>query len=234
MKTTINIQEVWNELKNTYIKYLKTGVPLYSKHLEDERAELFNINGNNTSIWLNPIIELMPHYEVGKTISQLEKENIISKIAADYFRNTGLVTDKNNKEYTLYKHQVTSLDSVVNNNKHLLITTGVSSGKTESFLLPLLYNILLQKQSTTNSVMKGIILYPLNALVEDQMSRLRKALEYTKLKDFYNRYNINAITFARYTGRTPNSDNDVIGKELVNQWKSVSESKDYDQNMLLN
>ncbi len=232
MKTTINIQEVWNELKNTYIKYLKTGVPLYSKHLEDERAELFNINGNNTSIWLNPIIELMPHYEVGKTISQLEKENIISKIAADYFRNTGLVTDKNNKEYTLYKHQVTSLDSVVNNNKHLLITTGVSSGKTESFLLPLLYNILLQKQSTTNSVMKGIILYPLNALVEDQMSRLRKALEYTKLKDFYNRYNINAITFARYTGRTPNSDNDVIGKELVNQWKSVSESKDYNKEEL--
>lgn len=233
MKRTINIQSVWNELKNTYIKYLKTGVPLYSKHLEDERAELFNISSNdNTSIWLNPIIELMPHYEAGQTISQLEKNNIISKTAADFFRYTGLVTDKNNNEYTLYKHQVTSLDSVVNHNKHLLITTGVSSGKTESFLLPLLHNILLQKKNTTNNVMKGIILYPLNALVEDQMSRLRKALEYNKLKDFYNTYNINAITFARYTGRTPNSNNDAIGKELVNQWKSVSESNDYNKEEL--
>ena len=87
MKRMINIQSVWNELKNTYIKYLKTGVPLYSKHLEDERAQLFNISSNdNTSIWLNPIIELMPHYEAGQTISQLEKNNIISKTAADFFR----------------------------------------------------------------------------------------------------------------------------------------------------
>lgn len=39
---------------------------------------------------------------------------------------------------------------------------------------------------TRTAAMRAIILYPMNALVEDQLSRLRKALDSDVIRDLYN------------------------------------------------
>lgn len=54
------------------------------------------------------------------------------------------------------------------------------------------------------AAMRALILYPLNALVEDQLARLRDGLDSTAARAWLqtNRHG-NAFTFGRYTGRTP-------------------------------
>ena len=52
--------------------------------------------------------------------------------------------------------------------------------------------------------LRALILYPLNALVEDQLRRLRKALEAPPVHQWLDRARGgNRITFGRYTGQTP-------------------------------
>jgi Lhr-like helicase len=52
--------------------------------------------------------------------------------------------------------------------------------------------------------LRALILYPLNALVEDQLRRLRKALEAPSVHQWLDRDRRgNRITFGRYTGQTP-------------------------------
>lgn len=51
---------------------------------------------------------------------------------------------------------------------------------------------------------RALVLYPLNALVEDQMVRLRKALDSDDAQDVMGRlFNGNRIFFGRYTGKSP-------------------------------
>jgi Lhr-like helicase len=79
------------------------------------------------------------------------------------------------------------------------------------------------------SGVRALILYPMNALVEDQMSRLRKALDSDEARNWLStKANGNAIYFGRYNGRSPvpgelkktNSDGTVgINSTKVNQLK---------------
>lgn len=51
---------------------------------------------------------------------------------------------------------------------------------------------------------RALILYPMNALVEDQMSRLRKSLDSDQTREWFKRNgNGNAIYFGRYNGTSP-------------------------------
>lgn len=71
---------------------------------------------------------------------------------------------------------------------------------------------------TRSAAMRALILYPLNALVEDQLVRLRMALDSSRARTWLNTHrNGNRIYFGRYTGRTPipgNSDTNRLRDEL--------------------
>ncbi len=71
------------------------------------------------------------------------------------------------KKKNLYVHQVQAIDSILEK-KTTIISTGTGSGKTESFLIPLLDHCL--KTGGTSGI-KAIILYPMNALASDQLRR---------------------------------------------------------------
>ncbi|AEG43909.1 DEAD/DEAH box helicase [Isoptericola variabilis] len=73
-----------------------------------------------------------------------------------------------------------------------LVTTGTGSGKTESFLYPILDHVLRAKRAGVSG-MKAIILYPMNALANDQAKRLTELLT---TKD-----GLAGVTAALYTGQ---------------------------------
>jgi ATP-dependent helicase YprA (DUF1998 family) len=67
-----------------------------------------------------------------------------------------------------YAHQARAIRSITER-RHTIIATGTGSGKTEAFFLPVMELCLHQQREGV----KAIILYPRNALAEDQLERFR-------------------------------------------------------------
>ena len=153
------------------------------------------------------------------------------------FINLGLMN------YKPYKHQFEMLCKGYGQGNDVLITSGTGSGKTESFLLPL-FASLLDEASKWNAnnynaswwkqtdnigkyipnqrdgenrpdAIRAILLYPMNALVADQVKRLRKALDSDDVRNFLdNKCKGNRIFFGSYNGRTLKSKDDKTADSL--------------------
>ncbi|KUI09912.1 DEAD/DEAH box helicase [Mycolicibacterium acapulense] len=74
-----------------------------------------------------------------------------------------------------YGHQAAAFERLSTKHRDrpqpTLVTTGTGSGKTEAFLYPILDHVLRAKKSGVTG-MKALILYPMNALANDQAERL--------------------------------------------------------------
>lgn len=152
------------------------------KALEEEKA-----------IADGPYISVTDPYEKGKSLITLSEEGVVSK---EILKLQGF-----HPERTLYRHQEEAV-RLADKNKNLIITTGTGSGKTESFLIPIVNYLLKEKESgTLSSGVRALIIYPMNALVNDQIMRLREL------------FSGNAdcgITFGKYTGETEEKYKDAI------------------------
>lgn len=209
MKEPISI---WTDLKTNYLRYLKTGIPLISSKLDEEREKLFQeASGGQTTLWHQPFFELMPTYPSGKSIAEIAS---LPTGFAD-FAKLGLFPVKK-----LYLHQQQAIEAV-ENGKHIVVTTGTGSGKTECFMLPLFAHLIRIKQQDTTHAVKAIMLYPLNALVEDQLGRLRKACNLPKTREWITANCKEIITFARYTSITPKTENDPESRKLKYNWDKL-------------
>jgi DEAD/DEAH box helicase domain-containing protein len=56
--------------------------------------------------------------------------------------------------------------------QHTIVTTGTGSGKSECFILPLMDYVMRCKRRGQSKGVKALIIYPMNALIEDQGERL--------------------------------------------------------------
>lgn len=226
-----NAFEIWRELRSIYLKYIDTGLSIREPKLEQERTALLE---EEDAICKHPIIELVPRYKEFKTLKETCNELEINPKFAE-FAKQGLFPDRKEIESKIYEHQYEAMQEAIVNRKNIIATTGTGSGKTECFLFPLIYDILQEKlnKSKPKPAIRGLILYPLNALAEDQMRRLRRSLS---SDDAINWLNQNAknqrITFGRYTGNTKvsgdktknNKQNLKNEKEsLERDWKSAVE-----------
>ena len=204
--------KIWRELKSIYLKYIDSGLPLNNENLVRERRKLYEEPG---SICQPPIIELVPRYKEVATLMEACNE---LKIDADFvdFAKRGLFPDFRGVERKLYQHQKDALQHAFVERKHIVATTGTGSGKTECFLLPAIADLVEESKkwgSNRKRAVRTLILYPLNALAEDQMIRLRKSLNSTNsdatgARDWLNENRgKHRFYFGRYTGKTPVSGN---------------------------
>lgn len=66
------------------------------------------------------------------------------------------------------------------------------------------YRVPQRGHETREAAVRALVLYPMNALVEDQLTRLRKALDSGQARQFFERkLNGNRIYFGRYNSATP-------------------------------
>ena len=149
------------------------------------------------------------------------------------FINAGLFVNNSSVERKLYDHQYDSLKQAFLNRKNIVVTTGTGSGKTECFLLPIISDLVTESASWENNRCRAIrtmILYPLNALAEDQMIRLRKALNSrrdngTGALDWLDKNrNGHRFYFGRYTSRTP----------LSGEWEKVKTQWYEERKLMMN
>lgn len=219
----INPILISEKLKNAYLDYIDTGIPLALDCYRNERRALYS---NSGVIMQSPIIDLVQKYEGKKTLKEICEENDITEdIAA--FTNIGLLKNDDNSERKLYEHQEKAFIDVTKNKKNMVVTTGTGSGKTECFLLPIIESLVTESKNWQNKdvekrqhAMRTLILYPLNALAEDQMIRLRRSLDSRDIKKWLdeNRKG-NRFHFARYTSKTPKNASDL--KPYERQWQEI-------------
>lgn len=222
--------EIGRQLKSNYLNYLDTGIPLPCDEYKKERRALYEEEG---VIMQSPIIEFVKKYEPYKTLknsyAELPKEKGYDIFLAE-FLNSGLLKNDDGTERVLYEHQYKSVIDVLGQNKHLVVTTGTGSGKTECFMIPLISDLLKEAMTwkdpeTRPRAMRAMILYPLNALAEDQMVRLRKSLDSKEVKAWLDsNCNKSRIYFGRYTGRTDGKNSVNRNSDLLpyrTQWEDL-------------
>lgn len=106
-----------------------------------------------------------------------------------------------------YKHQAQALEATLGPDRQdLLVTTGTGSGKTETFLLPLLGRLYGEAHDRPDGFrrrgLRAIVLYPMNALVNDQLGRLRTLFGAPAVREAFVEAAGRPVKLARYTGRT--------------------------------
>lgn len=178
-----------NNIRDGYLRYLLSSLNLKDTSLKNsfyEEIKKFRYTNG-------PILEATPPFKEGCKFNDLIKEGLLNKTFEKFiYEALPYLKNKN-----LYSHQEESLRKILNG-RNLIISAGTGSGKTECFLIPI-YNYLINKfeKEGLSPGVNALLLYPMNALANDQLNRLRtlsKIME-EKIPDL-------KITFGRYVGDT--------------------------------
>lgn len=130
-----------------------------------------------------PYVEMLPDFEKGRSMEALTHDGILSKDWEAFAQNAPSVWQR-----PLHAHQ----EAALLRDDNYLVATGTGSGKTESFLYPLVDRILREGDLDRPGV-RAILVYPLNALANDQLGRIAQLL----FRDLGNP----GIALGRYTGQ---------------------------------
>lgn len=216
--------DAFQHLKESIAGYLESQYRISHPLVFQERAELLRQRG---VIAQDPFIEATPAFAAARFLRELEREYPDTiPFGLSELMEHGIPMDR----FPLYTHQDEALLAGFGDAGNLLIATGTGSGKTEAFVLPILARILREayqwtapaaplsrgyydgaagewrpsrRGETRPAGLRAFILYPMNALVNDQMSRLRRILALNGAPDWQRRrLKGNLIHFGMYTSLT--------------------------------
>ncbi|HLI10882.1 MAG TPA: DEAD/DEAH box helicase [Alphaproteobacteria bacterium] len=214
---------IFENLRDYYVRYYETPFSIRDAGVERERHDLLMEEKTIArEPWLEPIA---PYATVGHDLRASCRAAGAPEELAD-FASWGLIPPGR----SLYLHQEQAL-AAAQRGQHVVITAGTGSGKTESFLLPLFSSLLEEshawdenrqgppdlwwrdqgdfvpqrsRETGRAAAVRALILYPMNALVEDQLQRLRQALDGERARSWLDEHRCgHRFYFGRYTSRTP-------------------------------
>ncbi len=166
-------------INERYKEYLRSSFEFGNGTLQ----KLFEEQLEKEGLFKGPYVDLNLPFKRGKSLCQLMEEGTVCKS----FAKLGDI----NFDRPLYSHQEESIRQI-DAGRSAIITTGTGSGKTESFLFPILNEIVSDVEKGNTEVgIRAIFLYPMNALVNDQIDRVRSILTAYP-----------AITYGFFTGET--------------------------------
>lgn len=202
MQRTI-VQTV-QELQDSVCEYIEAGYHISDPGLVRQRNLLLRRLG---TIHQRAYFETTPRYETGQTFGSmpgLDEEflGLLSTLNEPDDQGRRAVHDPP------YEHQAKALEEVLVNGNSIVVTTGTGSGKTECFLLPLLGKLVHEAVHASEEFQKqpavrAILLYPMNALVNDQLGRMRLLFGDSRVVGAFSKWAGRPARFARYTSRTP-------------------------------
>ncbi|QDH10970.1 DEAD/DEAH box helicase [Nocardioides dongxiaopingii] len=215
------LQHLYASLGDDFMRFYNTAYELRDDALAQEREQLLRTPGIALS---EPYVEVMPTYPQAVETLKQTLDDLYASSALE------LLTAGVMPRERPYQHQSDSLRASLTGHD-VVVGTGTGSGKTESFLLPVITRLVQEsdrwapqppsdtrwwegsnafvpqrRSSTTErpAAVRALLMYPMNALVEDQLVRLREALDSPAARAWYDaNTNGERFYFGRYTGRTP-------------------------------
>ncbi len=193
-----SVQHVVEALKETLISYLEMQYHIKDTSLIKERRCLLDQEG---TVFQRPFIESTPIYEQGAPYAEIDMPQPVKEILSQLVDfNVGIYPEP-------YRHQTEALKAFLTDKHDLIVATGTGSGKTESFLMPILGSLVLEALQRPKSAEKpgcrALLLYPMNALVNDQLSRLRRLFGNEKVAELLAQNRGRRVRFGAYNSRTP-------------------------------
>ncbi|MEM3434213.1 MAG: DEAD/DEAH box helicase, partial [Candidatus Methanomethyliaceae archaeon] len=203
---------MWNPVQATkeifqqYCQYISSTLPLRDQELNRQLNDALREPG---AFLKGPYLEATSPFETHEqTYADLIEKGLFCSLWKEAFPkkqspypHKGLRPDQRP-----YRHQYESYQKLLVQKRNLVLATGTGSGKTESFLLPIIDYLLRQHENKELTPgVRALLLYPMNALANDQLKRLREILQHFPY-----------ITFGRYTGETP-----LTQEEAVRRYREI-------------
>lgn len=190
-----------NELHVALRDYIEATYHISDPQMVLQRRALLDEAG---VISQRPYVETTPRYQTGDLLEDLGLPQPASELLSS------LCNAKDGKSRIvhnpLYRHQSQSLGQTLTNGKSLIVMTGTGSGKTECFLLPILGKLAIEAARgdsfRSHAAVRAIVLYPMNALVNDQLGRMRLFFGDPRVVGAFKGWAGRPARFARYTSRT--------------------------------
>jgi Lhr-like helicase len=207
----MNAIQITETLQSNFIRYLLTTFNVERSDAILAGAVRRNLESPG-ALFRGPFLELNPPYATGRSLRELADEGLVSEDICQLQSHINPLHDRPlPPDRPLYLHQEKAIRSVIAKLRNIVVASGTGSGKTECFLIPVLHDLLTDPAPGV----RALLIYPMNALVNDQLLRLRKLLAGTP------------ITFGRYTseleeresqGKKKNPDapeNEVISRDTI-------------------
>ncbi len=180
---SLNPIQFGEDVLEQFTRYLLTYFPIADKRIEEQvRARVLAPATGERMLVKGPYIQLNRPFEDGPRLADSLADGDLGLHPAPPGAFKPIEE--------LRKHQELALRSI-KDGYHTVVATGTGSGKTESFLLPIIDHCLHLRDANAEPGVVAVLVYPMNALVNDQLGRLRHLLAGA------------GITFGRYTGETP-------------------------------
>lgn len=181
----INPIKFANTVNDQFLNYQLTAFPITDPNLSKQAKELLKGQRQNSPLLQGPYVSLSKSFKTSQDLRDLAREGYVHSALP------GLT------DYPiLFEHQWQALKAV-KDGKHCLIATGTGSGKTEAFLYPILNECLRMRDNGEKEGITAILVYPMNALANDQLDRLRGMLAGS------------GISFGMYVGPTPKTQGEL-------------------------
>ena len=194
--------ETIQQMQGALQEYIEATYHISHPTLLAQRQEILQSPG---VIHQRPYLESTPRYKAGTAFRHLGLDPAVLEVFDSVSHADGdlhrLIYDPP------YEHQAVSVKLSLIDGRSLVVMTGTGSGKTECFLLPILGKLASEAQRKgqsfrDTSAVRAMVLYPMNALVNDQLGRLRLLFADQRISDKFMRWAGRPARFARYTSRT--------------------------------
>ena len=184
------------EVQERYARYLETTFYLKDPALRQSFKRVLE-SGHLSK---GPYLEATPVFRKSKTT-----RNLFEELLGFEPDESLLHSVQGNRP--LYLHQEEAIRAVVKG-QNVVVATGTGSGKTEAFLYPIILHLYQEFHAgRLGQGVRALILYPMNALANDQRVRLGQICEVLRDRNASFRF-----TFGQYIGETPEDKNDSIRK----------------------
>ena len=210
-----NAIETYLDAKKKYtgmlLDYATGNFPNYGeearwRRMREYLERIWTSDDPQTRLFAQPVLEaLFPYKFSEQSLETLEESGHLDSHMRNYIP----------QGRRLYEHQATALLESTQEveidgkkwKKNIIVASGTGSGKTECFLYPMINNLLRSEteEQLTEPGVRILLIYPMNALVKDQLKRV---VELLKGKG-------DGIRVGMYTSQTPEGEEDANGRPAI-------------------